>query len=73
MVIQPSNVVGTVAGVRLTHAKLWVDGMTCGSCAARVQRTVTKLPWVSVAGVNFAARCSDDQHPVPSLPVTRES
>ncbi len=31
-----------------------VKGMTCGSCAARVQRTLTKLAGVAQADVNFA-------------------
>jgi len=31
-----------------------VEGMTCGSCAARVERTLAKQPGVSGAEVNFA-------------------
>jgi cation-transporting ATPase V len=31
-----------------------VDGMTCGSCAARVERTLNKQAGVAAAGVNFA-------------------
>ena len=31
-----------------------VGGMTCGSCAARVQRTLSKQPGVEAAEVNFA-------------------
>ena len=31
-----------------------VSGMTCGSCAARVQRALTRHPGVVDAGVNFA-------------------
>jgi cation-transporting ATPase V len=40
-----------------------VDGMTCGSCAARIQKTLAKQPGVSNAEVNFAtgrARLSID-------------
>jgi cation-transporting ATPase V len=40
-----------------------VDGMTCGSCAARVQKILAKQPGVSNAEVNFAtgrARLSID-------------
>ena len=32
-----------------------VSGMTCGSCAARVQRTLARHPGVSHAAVNFAS------------------
>lgn len=36
-----------------------VSGMTCGSCAARVQRALSRHPGVTEAGVNFAtARAS---------------
>ena len=31
-----------------------VDGMTCGSCAARIQKTLAKQPGVADAEVNFA-------------------
>ncbi len=31
-----------------------VEGMTCGSCAARVERTLRRQPGVAAAGVNFA-------------------
>lgn len=31
-----------------------VEGMTCGSCAARVQRTLERQPGVASAEVNFA-------------------
>src|SRR5712691_8576893 len=32
-----------------------VQGMTCGSCAARVQRTLSRQPGVQAAEVNFAS------------------
>ena len=54
MVTHHSDVAEPVNGSRLTYAELWVDGMTCASCAARVQRALTKLAGVSTAGVNFA-------------------
>ena len=31
-----------------------VGGMTCGSCAARVQRILQKQPGIAAADVNFA-------------------
>ena len=39
-----------------THRVLDVDitGMTCGSCAARVQKTLNRQPGVTTADVNFA-------------------
>ena len=36
------------------HAELDVSGMTCGSCAARVERVLGRQPGVEQAGVNFA-------------------
>jgi cation-transporting ATPase V/Cu+-exporting ATPase len=36
------------------HVELDVTGMTCGSCAARVQRTLSRQPGVTEALVNFA-------------------
>ncbi len=38
----------------VTTFEFEVKGMTCGSCAARVQRTLTKLAGVAQADVNFA-------------------
>ncbi|MGH3345055.1 MAG: heavy metal translocating P-type ATPase [Carbonactinosporaceae bacterium] len=37
------------------QAELRVEGMTCGSCAARVERTLASQPGVEQASVNFAA------------------
>jgi copper-transporting P-type ATPase V len=37
-----------------TEHTLQVEGMTCGSCSARVQRTLGKQPGVTDAQVNFA-------------------
>ncbi|MGC8807168.1 MAG: heavy-metal-associated domain-containing protein, partial [Thiomonas sp.] len=34
--------------------RLGVDGMTCASCSARVERALRKLPGVRTAGVNLA-------------------
>lgn len=38
----------------LTEMELAVSGMTCGSCATRVQRTLSKREGVEAAAVNFA-------------------
>ena len=37
-----------------TEQEFVVTGMTCGSCAARVQKTLTRHPGVDEASVNFA-------------------
>ncbi len=37
-----------------TEADFTVSGMTCGSCAARIERTLAHHPGVQRAGVNFA-------------------
>jgi cation-transporting ATPase V/Cu+-exporting ATPase len=44
---------GTAARDAMRELRLDVVGMTCGSCAARVERTLNKQPGV-VASVNFA-------------------
>ena len=41
-------------GESQAHAELVVQGVTCGSCAARVQRAISRLPSVNDARVNFA-------------------
>jgi copper-transporting P-type ATPase V len=41
-------------GARAELLELDVEGMTCGSCAARVQRTLARQPGVSEASVNYA-------------------
>src|SRR5277367_3808931 len=58
----------TVAGApfngRHEVMELDVSGMTCGSCAARVQRALSRQPGVSEALVNFAtARASIEFEP----------
>jgi len=39
-----------------TEVELAVSGMTCGSCATRVQRTLSKQDGVDSAAVNFATK-----------------
>ncbi|MDQ2707055.1 MAG: heavy-metal-associated domain-containing protein [Actinomycetota bacterium] len=43
--------IGVSTGVSAAFA---VRGLTCGSCAARVQRTLGKQPGVASAEVNYA-------------------
>ena len=40
----------------VTEVELAVSGMTCGSCATRVQRALSKRDGVEAAAVNFATR-----------------
>jgi cation-transporting ATPase V/Cu+-exporting ATPase len=47
-------VTDVVSGRRATERELAVTGMTCGSCAARVQRTLSRQPGVEEAAVNLA-------------------
>jgi cation-transporting ATPase V len=54
---------GTPAQV-LPALDFTVQGMTCGSCAARVQRTLARQPGVRAAEVNFASGIA---HVVPGL------
>ena len=41
-------------GVDLTETTLQVEGMTCASCVARVEKALLKVPGVSGATVNLA-------------------
>ncbi|WP_273689418.1 heavy metal translocating P-type ATPase [Ketogulonicigenium vulgare] len=40
----------------LTHRTLEIEGMTCASCVARVEKALAKVPGVSNATVNLATR-----------------
>ncbi len=44
----------TRARPRTEEVELAVSGMTCGSCAARVEKVLSRQPGVAHAGVNFA-------------------
>jgi cation-transporting ATPase V/Cu+-exporting ATPase len=46
---------GTSAAAGQVTLDFAVQGMTCGSCAARVQRTLARQPGVETAEVNFAS------------------
>jgi copper-transporting P-type ATPase V len=50
----PSKAAGTSGERGREVVELDVSGMSCGSCAARVQRTLAEQPGVSEALVNFA-------------------
>lgn len=39
----------------LTELDLPVSGMTCASCAGRVERALKKVPGVAAASVNLAS------------------
>ncbi len=41
------------------HVSLPVEGMTCASCAARIERVIGKLPGIESAGVNLATEQAD--------------
>jgi copper-transporting P-type ATPase V len=43
-------------GTGVAERELALEGMTCASCAARVERTLARQPGVSAARVNFASR-----------------
>jgi Cu+-exporting ATPase len=38
----------------LQHIELPVEGMTCGACATRLEKALTRAPGISQAAVNFA-------------------
>jgi cation-transporting ATPase V/Cu+-exporting ATPase len=50
----PQKPWATPVGDALEHLELDVTGMTCGSCAARVQRALSREPGVTEALVNYA-------------------
>src|SRR5271170_4113477 len=52
-IAEPTVAAGSSDGLREV-VELEVSGMTCGSCAARVQRALGRQPGVSEALVNYA-------------------
>ncbi|MCO5620888.1 heavy metal translocating P-type ATPase, partial [Pseudomonas aeruginosa] len=52
----------------LTELDLPVSGMTCASCAGRVERALKKVPGVAAASVNLASEQARVQAPAASLP-----
>jgi Cu+-exporting ATPase len=47
------------SAVSFVHLSLPVEGMTCASCSARVERQLTKLDGVQTAAVNLATETAD--------------
>ena len=41
--------------VTVAHTEIPLLGMTCANCANTIERTLKKLPGISLAGVNFAS------------------
>jgi P-type Cu+ transporter len=52
-----------------TETALLVEGMTCASCVARVEKALRKVPGVSSASVNLATEKATI-HALPSVPVS---
>src|ERR1041385_3831290 len=46
----------------LRHLDLDITGMTCGSCAARIERVVGRIPGVAGVRVNYATGRADVDH-----------
>jgi Cu+-exporting ATPase len=47
------------SGAATTHTlTLQIDGMTCGSCVARVEKALAKVPGISAASVNLATEAA---------------
>jgi len=59
----------TAALAPLNDLKLQVDGMTCASCAARVEKALLKVAGVESASVNLATEKATVRA-LPSVPVT---
>jgi heavy metal translocating P-type ATPase len=56
MASEPGSWRGPQAGRREALAELSIEGMTCASCAVRIQRTLSRQDGVDDARVNFATR-----------------
>ncbi len=50
---------GGPADAQLIHLTLPVEGMTCATCASRIERVVNKLPGIESASVNLATERAD--------------
>ena len=56
-----------------TQFDLPIDGMTCASCAGRVEKALTKVPGVRSVNVNLATEQARIEAPVDSLPALVEA
>ena len=56
-----------------TQFDLPIDGMTCASCAGRVEKALTKVPGVRSVSVNLATEQARIEAPVDSLPALVEA
>ncbi len=45
-----------------------IEGMTCASCAGRVERALGRLPGVSAVSVNLASEKAHVEAPADALP-----
>jgi len=52
-------VAGTGYKVKTSHQNLEIDGMTCASCVARVEKALSRVPGVVSARVNLASERAD--------------
>ncbi|MGG5820325.1 heavy metal translocating P-type ATPase [Falsiroseomonas sp. HW251] len=57
--MEPNATAMPEAPLPLSHLSLPVEGMTCASCAGRVERALRKVPGVAEAQVNLAAERAD--------------
>lgn len=56
------------AGAELSTAELDIEGMTCASCAARVEKALARVPGVSSASVNLATERATVRVAAPVVP-----
>ena len=56
-----------------TQFDLPIDGMTCASCAGRVEKALTKVPGVRSVSVNLATEQARIEAPADSLPALVEA
>jgi cation-transporting ATPase V len=57
-----SSATSVPPAITLSHLELDVTGMTCGSCSARIERVVGRIPGVASVRVNYATGRADVDH-----------